>query len=72
MLVPEALDNLVTTSEAATHCGVGKSTITMWRERGHLTPSGLDERGYPLYRLIDVLRAARDTRRRGIGTRRTA
>lgn len=72
MLVPESLDNLVTTTEAAQHCGVGKSTITMWKERGHLQPSGLDANGRPLYRLIDVLRAARDTRRNAAGARRTA
>lgn len=72
MLVPEALDNLVTTPEAAAHCGVDASTIRKWRERGHLTVSGLDPHGRPLYRLIDVLRAARDTRRRALGQRRTA
>jgi DNA-binding transcriptional MerR regulator len=72
MLAPEALDNLVSATDAATHCGVGASTVRMWRARGYLNPSGLDEKGRPLYRLIDVLRAARDTRRRGIGPRRTA
>ena len=71
-MVPESLDNLVTTTEAADACGVGKSTISMWNTRGYLKPSGLDERDRPLYKLIDVLRAARDTRQRAIGRQRIA
>jgi DNA-binding transcriptional MerR regulator len=71
-LVPGNLDNLVTTTEAADACGVGKSTISMWAKRGHLSPSGLDEHNRPLYKLIDVLRAARDTRHRAIGKGRIA
>lgn len=72
MIVPEALDTLVSTTTAAAQCGVDASTIRQWVSRGHLAPSGLDERGRPLYRLIDVLRTARDTRRRALGQSRTA
>ena len=71
-LVPEDLDALVTTNDAASVCGVDASTIRQWASRGHLTPSGLDERNRPLYRLIDVLRVARDTRQRAMGRGRTA
>lgn len=72
MLVPETLDNLVSTTEAANACGVAVNTVSMWRTRGYLEPTGLDERGRPLYKLIDVLRAARDTRRRAVGEKRIA
>jgi hypothetical protein len=49
------------------------SAICKWRERGHLAPAGLDERGRPLYALADLARAERATRARalrqaGIGT----
>lgn len=71
-LVPESLDDLVTTNEAAESCGVESATIRQWASRGHLKPSGLDERNRPLYRLIDVLRVARDTRQRALGRSRTA
>jgi DNA-binding transcriptional MerR regulator len=72
-LVPESLDNLVNTTEAADACGVGKSTVSMWVSRGYLKPAGLDPRNRPLYRLLDVLRVARDTRTRaGFGKGRLA
>jgi len=66
------MHDLINTTEAATTVGVGTSTISMWVTRGHLTPFGLDEHGRPLYRLGDVLVAARDTRKRGSGARRIA
>ena len=71
-LVPESLDNLVSTREAAEACGLGTSAIRNWVSRGYLTASGLDNNNRPLYRLIDVLRCARDTRRRALGQGRTA
>lgn len=71
-LVPENLDSLVSTNEAADACGVGASTIRKWAHLDYLKPTGLDERNRPLYKLIDVLRVARDTRRRATGQRRTA
>lgn len=72
MLVPEQLDNLVSTREAADHCGVAVSTIRVWASRGYLQASGLDHNDRPLYKLIDVLRAARDTRQRAVGVGRLA
>lgn len=70
--VPSTLDDLISTTEAATMCGISVAAVCNWRARGYLNPSGLDERGRPLYKRIDVLRTARDTRRRGIGPTRTA
>lgn len=63
---------LITTTEAATACGVGSSAISMWAARGHLVRQGLDEHGRPMYRLGDVMLAARNTRRRGCGAQRVA
>lgn len=66
------LHQLINTAEAATACGVGSSTISKWVARGHLKASGLDETNRPLYRLGDVLVAARNTRQRAVGHRRIA
>lgn len=68
-LVPTALDDLISTTEAADDLGCGVSTVSMWAARGYLTPSGLDPRGRPLYKRIDVLRAERATRQRSLGRR---
>jgi hypothetical protein len=68
----ESLDDLVSTTDAAIHVGVDAATIRSWASRGYLNKSGLDERNRPLYRLIDVLRVARDTRQRAIGKNRLA
>ena len=71
-MVPDDLDTLISTTEAANRIGVSAATIRSWDARGHLVRSGLDERNRPLYRMIDVLRCARDTRRRAIGQGRIA
>lgn len=72
-LVPESLDNLVSTAEAADICGVASDVVRKWRHRGYIEPAGLDDFGRPLYKLIDVLRCARDTRKRaGFGSARIA
>lgn len=72
MLTAENLDDLVSTTDAAREIGVATETIRSWAHRGHLEKAGLDEKGRPMYRLIDVVRAARDTRWRAIGRNRTA
>lgn len=72
MILAESLDDLVSTTDAAAACGVDAATIRQWASRKHLKPSGLDDRGRPMYRLIDVLRVARDTRQRALGRSRTA
>jgi predicted site-specific integrase-resolvase len=56
------LDEFLTTTRAANLIGVKVETIRKWRERGHLEVKGLDERGRPMYRWIDVVRAERATR----------
>lgn len=72
MLVAADLDQLVSAREAAAHIGLSVESVRSWEKRGHLAPSGLDNRGHKLYRLIDVLRVARDTRKRALGYGRTA
>lgn len=72
VLVPETLDDLINTTEAAEMCGVAKSTISMWAARRLLAPDGLDPQGRPLYKRITILRVARDTRHRAVGARRIA
>ncbi len=42
---------------AATMCHVSQAQIRQWKARGHLAEAARDERGRPLYRGIDVLRA---------------
>ena len=62
VIAPDGLHSLVTASEAAGLIGVGVSTICMWRTRGKIKPAGLDEKGRPLYRLLDIAKAERATR----------
>jgi DNA-binding transcriptional MerR regulator len=71
-MVPESLDDLVSTADAANRIGVSAATIRSWASRGYLAPTGLDDNARPLYKMIDVLRCARDTRRRAIGQSRIA
>lgn len=61
---PDGLNTLVSTTEAAGIAGVTVSTVSKWRERGMIEPSGLDERGRPLYRLADIVKTERATRNR--------
>ncbi|MFJ3085004.1 MerR family transcriptional regulator [Streptomyces sp. NPDC086838] len=42
------------------------ATIRQWARRGHLTRTGLDENGHPLYTLADVARAEVATRSRAL------
>lgn len=69
ILIPDNIDDLITTNDAATLCGVTVEAIRKWASRGQLAAAGIDERGRKLYRLIDVAKAERATRRRA---RRTA
>lgn len=72
MLVAADLDQLVSAREAASHIGLTVESVRNWDKRGYLKPSGLDTKGHKLYKLIDVLRVARDTRKRALGAGRTA
>lgn len=60
----DRLNELITTSEAATLAGVTVAAISNWRDRGLLAQSGTDHRGRPLYRFLDVAKAERATRDR--------
>lgn len=62
--VPEGIDSLITTNEAASLCGVTAEAIRLWAHRGIITAAGIDERGRKLYRLIDIAKAERSTRDR--------
>src|ERR1039458_2295726 len=48
-VLPTRGDGLLSTPQAARLVGVSPSTFRVWRYRGHVTPTGLDERGRPLY-----------------------
>lgn len=61
---PDGIDSLITTTEAATLCGVSTATVRKWVQRNQLAPSGLDDKGRKLFRLIDVAKAERATRQR--------
>lgn len=45
---------------------VTPATIRKWASRGHLTRSGLDDQGHPLYALADIARAEKATRARAL------
>jgi DNA-binding transcriptional MerR regulator len=62
VMAPDGLNTLVTAADAAAVAGVAVETIRSWRHRGLIEPSGLDERGRPLYRLLDIAKAERATR----------
>lgn len=58
----EGIDDLITATQAAALCGITTQAVTNWVARGHLSVSGVDERGRKLYRVIDVAKAERATR----------
>jgi len=62
VMAPEGLNTLVTAADAAAVAGVAVATIRKWKERGLIEPTGLDEKGRPLYRLLDIAKAERATR----------
>lgn len=64
MHAPDGLNTLVNTTEAAAIAGVTIEAIRQWKHRGLIEAAGLDERGRPLYRLADIARTERATRRR--------
>jgi len=67
--LPDTLDDLISTTEAASEVGCSPQAISKWAKAGYIKPSGLDERNRPLYRRIDVFRAERDRRRNALGRR---
>lgn len=67
--IPTGINDLITTTQAATLCGVGVTAIRNWAHRGTITAAGIDHQGRKLYRLIDIAKAERATRTKA---RRTA
>lgn len=59
----------VNSIQASREVGVSADLIRKWKERGILEPAEYDYLGRPLYRLLDVFRAERDTRTRQRFTR---
>ncbi len=45
---------LLTTAQAAEVAGVKIDRVRKWDRRGHLERAGLNERGWPVYRALDV------------------
>lgn len=63
VITPEGLQSLIGTTEAAHLVGVTPEAITKWKARGLIEPAGLNPQGHPLYKLIDVARVERATRK---------
>lgn len=61
------LNELLTYKQAAKETGVPAARLRKWKERGHLEPDGLDERGRPLFTQLAVWRAEALVRRGGQG-----
>lgn len=57
------LEALLRASEAAEYFRCHRQRIQNWRAGGYLDPADTDERGRPRYRLRDLLKAEKTTRR---------
>lgn len=64
ILITNGVDDLITTTQSATLCGVTAAAIRQWAARDLITAAGIDERGRKLYRLIDIAKAEKATRTR--------
>jgi hypothetical protein len=53
---------LLTRAEAAEVARTDPERIRGWERRGHLERAGLDDRGWPMYRALDVAKAAHKLR----------
>lgn len=74
--MPDAIDvdAKLTATMAAQYADVSPQAIINWRKRGYCLPgtrtkvylpvAGYDDRGHPLYRLLDVAKAHAATRQR--------
>jgi hypothetical protein len=65
-VLPTRGDGLLSTPQAARLVGVSPSTFRVWRYRGHVTPTGLDERGRPLYSREEARAGERRVRENGL------
>ena len=59
MVVITSPDMLLTRAQAAEVADVNTERLRQWERRGHLERAGLDERGWPLYRALDVAKCKR-------------
>ena len=66
MAVSDSTEQFVTGPQAAEAVRVSPVVVRMWTYRGHLVPAYRTERGRPMFRLDDVIRAERLTRQRAI------
>jgi hypothetical protein len=57
LVVITSPDMLLTRAEAAEVAGVKIDRFRKWEQRGHIERAGLNERGWPLYRALDVAKA---------------
>lgn len=60
---PEGIDSLITANEAAGLCGVAASTIRRWQLEGRIERQGIDRHGRNMYRILDIAKAERATRK---------
>lgn len=58
------MDAMLSTAQAAQFARVDPALIRQWAHRGHLEAVGHNHRGWPLYRLGDVLATERRMRAR--------
>lgn len=72
MVVITSPDMLLTTAQAAEVAGVKPGRVRQWNLRGHLERAGLDERGWPLYRALDVAKCQHRFAGRGHGEQAAA
>lgn len=63
---------LVTASLGAHRVCVSKQLVNYWRTTGKITPVATDKRGRALYRLRDIVRVERETRRSAQSHRKSA
>ena len=54
MVIVTNPDMLLTVPEAAEVANVRPDRIRKWDRRGHLERAGLNDKGWPLYRALDV------------------
>lgn len=62
VLTPDGVDSLITTAEAARLCRVSEATIRKWVQRQKLHPSGMDDKGRKVFRVLDVAKVEHSTR----------
>jgi hypothetical protein len=62
IIVPDDIYKEIDSTDAATLCGVSVATIRTWVHRGTLKASRVNDRGRPLFTLLDVAKAEKATR----------